>query len=107
MKLDFRVIFATALIFCAIGKFFADTPTVSPPPPPMTQPNPMLTSEEWRELSVAKQAVTKANPELEAQRRQLLQRMRLFEDKLQAEMMKANPDLASTIFKYYHHQLPQ
>jgi hypothetical protein len=59
-----------------------------------------ITPEEWQELRAARSAALQANPDLISQNKKLLDKMRDFEDKVDAAMVKADPNIAPIIAKF-------
>jgi hypothetical protein len=73
-------------------------------PPPPHVPNVAsnsnaLTPADWQELRIAKQAALKANPNLVMESEQLTQKMRAFQEKLDAAIIKEDPTVAPIISK--------
>ncbi len=59
-----------------------------------------ITPEEWQELRGARAVALRTNPNLIAENKKLMDRMRAFEDKVDAAMVKANPTIAPLIAKF-------
>jgi hypothetical protein len=59
-----------------------------------------MTSEEWQELRTARQAALKANPDFAAKSAQLTAKMRAFQEKLDAAMVKTDPNLVPILVKF-------
>lgn len=59
-----------------------------------------MTPEEWQELRTARQAALKANPDFVAKSAQLAAKMRAFQEKLDAAMVKTDPKLAPILVKF-------
>ena len=68
--------------------------------PPAGASKTTITPEEWQELRAAHTAALQANPDLTAEHTKLMERMRTFEDKLDAAMIKINPAIAPIIAKF-------
>ena len=122
-----HIIFSLALVFCLVGASVASAqhaPTTnaapqSPKPKPKTTPTPTaaktapaLTSAqiatmdadkitispaEWQELGVAKAAALKANPDLTAKANALAEKMRAYQQKLDAAIIQTDPRAAAVI----------
>jgi hypothetical protein len=60
---------------------------------------PTITPEEWQELRAARLAAIQANPDLSANQAKLVARMKAFEDKVDAAMVKQDPNMAAIIDK--------
>jgi hypothetical protein len=56
-----------------------------------------LTPREWQELRIARQAAFKANPDFATQATELTTRMRAFEAKLNAAIIKIDPQTKLTV----------
>jgi hypothetical protein len=69
-------------------------------PPVIKGPAPTLTPADWQELRTARAQAIEANPDLMAQARQLQEKMRTFEDTLDADMLKSDPQSAPLIAKF-------
>jgi hypothetical protein len=59
-----------------------------------------LPSEEWQELRIARQAALKANPDFAAKSALLSAKMRAFQDKLDAAMIKTDPKIAPILAEF-------
>ncbi len=59
-----------------------------------------MTPEEWQELRNARQAALKENPELATKAQELSAKMRAFQEKLDAAMLKSDPHLAPVLAKF-------
>jgi hypothetical protein len=70
------------------------------PPAPAGLSQIAITPNEWQELRAARSAAIQANPDLVAADKKLRERMRAFEDKVDAAMFKANPSIAPLIAKF-------
>jgi len=77
-----------------------DTAPTAPPAAPIVTSSTTLTPEEWQELRTARQAALKANPDFAAKAAQLSAKMRAFEEKLDAAMIKTDPKLAPILAKF-------
>ena len=70
----------------------------------------MLTDEERQELQAAHDAALKADPDLEAEGKDLMDKMKAYHEKLDAAMIKADPNVAPIIAKmeaaHQHHDGP-
>jgi hypothetical protein len=66
---------------------------------------PTITPEEWQELRAAHAAALKANPDVVAENKKLLERMSALEQKLNAAMVKADPSVAPIIAKFEANRL--
>lgn len=87
-----------------MGSAFAQTPMVqSHPLTPTDSSAPIventLSPQNWQELRVARQAVLKAHPELSAKALQLSTKMRAFQVKLNAAIIKEDPKLEPIVAK--------
>jgi len=59
-----------------------------------------ITPDEWQELRAARNAAIQANPDLIAENKKLLERMRALQDKVDALMIKTDPSIAPIIAKF-------
>ena len=59
-----------------------------------------ISPDEWQELRTARSAALQANPDLIAENKKLMERMRTLENKVDAAMIKADPSLAPIIAKF-------
>jgi hypothetical protein len=59
-----------------------------------------MTPDDWQELRNARQAALKENPELVAKAQELSAKMRAFQEKLDAAMLKSDPKLAPVLAKF-------
>lgn len=96
------------------------TPKISPPLPPPASPiapgksggpsssasaatnSNAITPAQWQELRTAREAAIKANPALIAKSMELAQKMRAFQQKLDAAIIQDDPGLAPMIDKLEH-----
>jgi hypothetical protein len=69
-------------------------------PPVIKGPASTLTPADWQELRTARAQAIEANPDLMAQARKLQEKMRAFEDNLDADMLKSDPQSAPLIAKF-------
>ena len=75
------------------------SPTTTLKPAPIT-PSVSLTPEDLQELRTARVQAMKSNPELVANAKRIADQMRAFEDKLDAAMIKADPNVSPLIAKF-------
>lgn len=66
----------------------------------------IITADEWKELRDARAAAIKAHPELLQENTELIEKIRAFEAKLNAAMIKANPSIAPLMVKYKANTTP-
>jgi hypothetical protein len=64
-----------------------------------------LSPDEWQELRMARMAALKANPELITKAVQLSEKLRQFEQKLNAAMLKTDPNIAPVLAKFAANRL--
>ncbi len=69
------------------------------PVPPIHPPPPLMAANEWPEFLRARQAALTANPDLAEEYKQILKKMDAQQAKLDAAMIKANPDAKSAVAK--------
>jgi hypothetical protein len=62
--------------------------------------NNTLSPTEWQELRTARTAALKANPDLVTRASQLSEKMRQFQQKLNAAMVKTDPNIAPVLAKF-------
>lgn len=72
----------------------------TPPPTPTGTGTNAITPGEWQALRTARAAAIQANPDLLSENKKLIERMRAFEDKLDAVMIKADPTVAPILAKF-------
>ena len=66
-----------------------------------------LSPQDWEELRVARHDVLKAHPELMAKATQMSAKMRAFQEKLNAAILKEDPKLEPIIAKMDNKSIPQ
>jgi len=98
-----RAYLLLVISLCLIAPAFAQqiaSPKVATPTPasaPAEKDANALTPEEWSEVNAARQKAVRDNPEIMAKLAELSEKMRAFQAKLHAAMIKANPAVAPTI----------
>jgi len=97
------------LIFCGVGLatnlvYGSPTNTTTKPAAPINKVsaanNNTLSPSEWQELRTARTAALKANPDLVTRASQLSEKMRQFQQKLNAAMVKTDPNIAPVLAKF-------
>lgn len=72
-------------------------------PSPLLHPT-ALSPTEWQKINTARAEVMKANPDLLKKSDDLAAEMKAFQQKLDAAMVKANPNIAPTVTKLEHRE---
>jgi hypothetical protein len=106
-RLALLLIAALSLTGMACAQPAGPTPASPPNLPPGASPasaphagtNP-ISPEEWKELIAARSAAFKADPDLVAGSQSLSEKMRAFDEKLTAAMVKTDPTIAPILAKF-------
>lgn len=91
---------------CAILLFITFLPALAAPSSPPSDAvrvqtgSTTLTPDEWQELRTARAAALKANPQLVKKNAELSAKLREFQQKLDAAMLKTDPSLAPYLASY-------
>lgn len=80
-----------------------DQPDSTPPPPPPHGHHEMLTADERAELKKDRDAVFAANPDLKTEEKNLWEQMKAHMDKVDAAILKEDPNAAPILEKMKHH----
>jgi hypothetical protein len=93
------VLFIAGPLFAIAGQSSNLSPAPgAPPPSPLTQVS--LTPNDMQELRAARSAALQKDPNLQTDGLKIMERMRAFEDKLDAAMVKSDPTLAPLVAKF-------
>lgn len=95
-----RFSFLAILALCVAVPAFAESAASSASPAPVSNTSDTLRPADWQELRAAHQKALQADPDLLAKAAELTQRMRLFQAKLNAAMVKNDPKIAPIIAKF-------
>jgi hypothetical protein len=92
-------------IICVAPFVSADSTALSPTPhtlPLTTVVRPTLSPQEWEELNAARAKALKANPDLIVKARALALKMRAFQEKVNAAILKEDPRIAPILDQHNH-----
>jgi hypothetical protein len=97
------IVLSLCLVGAAASNAVAETTSAAPavpPAAPLVAPSSTLTPEEWQELRTARMVALKANPDFVTKSAQLSAKIRAFQEKLDAAMLKTDPKLAPVLAKF-------